>query len=93
MPKPLSGHGKFPIFVGEWAIETSGNNNLEDRKNNINNRIYAFSKYTLGSAYWTAKVARDGLVNGEWNKTDYWSYGGFMLDGMVDGTSGWQTCF
>ncbi|CAD0096252.1 unnamed protein product [Aureobasidium vineae] len=53
--KAAVGDGKFPVFVGEWAIEAQYNNTFALRQGNLAAGLYAFGKKTSGSAYWTAK--------------------------------------
>lgn len=63
--KASAGDGKFPVFVGEWSIETAADNKFANRAKNLNTGLYAFGKYTQGSAYWTAKFYGNVPVAGE----------------------------
>lgn len=76
-----AGDGKFPTFVGEWAIEAGGNNSLALRGKNVNAGISAFAHYTRGSSYWTAKFKNNATVAGEGLKENYWNYEGFIQKG------------
>ncbi|KAK8035483.1 hypothetical protein PG993_010478 [Apiospora rasikravindrae] len=74
----------FPVFTGEWAIETFYNNSFEARKFILNAGLAAFGKHTTGSAYWTGKVVSDEAVAGQGTKQDYWSYKDLLELGLVD---------
>lgn len=83
--KASKGDGKFPTFVGEWAIETGGNNSLALREKNVRVGLDAFGRFTRGSSYWTAKFWSNDTVAGEGVKGDYWNYKGFIEDGGLQG--------
>jgi hypothetical protein len=34
--KASAGDGKFPVFVGEWSIETVADNKFANRRKNLN---------------------------------------------------------
>ncbi|KEQ96331.1 glycoside hydrolase family 5 protein [Aureobasidium subglaciale EXF-2481] len=78
--KDAAGDGKFPVFVGEWSIEAQYNNTFAARQKLFAAGLYAFSKKTSGSAYWTAKVAgpNDDKVDGQGTRSNYWSYENFI---------------
>lgn len=84
--------GPFPIFTGEWAIETLYNNSLDARKEILNAGLAAFGKHTQGSAYWTGKVVSSTAVAGQGNKRDYWSYKDLLELGLVDPESASGFC-
>lgn len=90
--KLSTGDGKFPTFVGEWAIQTASNNSFGNRAKNLNTGLYAFGKYTHGSAYWTAKYAGTAPVDGQGVQADYWSFSNFIDLGIVNSTSGAAYC-
>lgn len=90
--KSSAGDGKFPVFVGEWSIQTASDNLFSTRKKNLNTGLYAFAKYTRGSAYWTAKFSGNASVVGQGTQADYWSYENFISLGYVDVASGAQYC-
>ncbi|KAH7394439.1 glycoside hydrolase superfamily [Pyrenochaeta sp. MPI-SDFR-AT-0127] len=83
---------KFPIFVGEWAIQTVANNKLANRAKNLNTGLYAFDKYTRGSSYWNGKFLGNNSVVGEGTQADYWNYSAFIDLGIVDRSQGQQYC-
>ncbi|KAK8065457.1 hypothetical protein PG997_012204 [Apiospora hydei] len=83
---------KFPVFTGEWAIETLYNNSLDARKSILSAGLAAFGKHTKGSAYWTGKVVSDEAVAGQGTKQDYWSYKGLLELGLVDPESASGFC-
>ncbi|XPS93113.1 hypothetical protein M3J09_002484 [Ascochyta lentis] len=90
--KTLAGDGKFPVFVGEWAIQTSANNKFANRAKNLNTGLYAYNKYTQGNAYWTAKYLGNVSVVGEGTQSDYWNYESFIDMGIIDQKQGKQYC-
>lgn len=90
--KSSAGDGKFPVFVGEWAIQTVSDNLFSTRAKNLNTGLYAFAKYTRGSAYWTAKFSGNATVVGQGTQADYWSYENFISLGYVNPASGAQYC-
>jgi hypothetical protein len=90
--KLSAGDGKFPTFVGEWSIETASNNLFANRAKNLNTGLYAFGKYTHGSAYWTAKFTGTAPVNGQGVQADYWSFSKFIDLGIVNPSSGAAYC-
>ncbi|KAF2853430.1 glycoside hydrolase family 5 protein [Plenodomus tracheiphilus IPT5] len=90
--KISAGDGKFPVFVGEWSIQTVANNKFANRAKNLNAGLYAFGKYTQGSAYWTAKFFGNVPVEGEGVQGDYWNYEGFIEMGIINPSEGKQYC-
>lgn len=89
---PLPGDGKFPVFAGEWEIQTVSDNLFSTRAENLNTGLYAFAKYTHGSAYWTAKFSGTATVVVQGTQADYWSYEDFISLGYVNRASGAQYC-
>jgi aryl-phospho-beta-D-glucosidase BglC (GH1 family) len=83
--KASAGDGKFPTFVGEWAIETGGENELGLRKKNLQAGLSAWAQYTRGSSYWTAKFLSNATIVGEGVKQDYWNFEGYIADGFLKG--------
>ncbi|RAH42502.1 putative glucan 1,3-beta-glucosidase precursor [Aspergillus brunneoviolaceus CBS 621.78] len=81
--KSVAGDGKFPVFVGEWAIQAGSNNTFALRERNLNTGLHAFHQHTQGSSYWTAKFYGNGTVSGQGNQTDYWNFEGFIDLGLV----------
>lgn len=84
--KAAVGDGKFPVFVGEWAIEAQYNNTFAARKSLLAAGLYAFGQKTSGSAYWTAKVAAPSAFkpfDGQGDRSDYWSYENFIDLGFL----------
>ncbi|PYH92103.1 glycoside hydrolase [Aspergillus ellipticus CBS 707.79] len=79
-----SGNGKFPVFVGEWAIQATYNNSLALRKWNVNAGLAAWSEYSQGSSYWTAKFTGNTSVDGQGQQSDYWSYETFIDNGYFE---------
>ncbi|KAK3638701.1 hypothetical protein LTR56_006708 [Elasticomyces elasticus] len=90
--KASAGDGKFPTFVGEWSVQTEVNNLYANRKKLLNTGLYAFSKYTHGSAYWTAKFTGTAIVAGQGTQADYWNFEKFISLGLVDAPSGAAYC-
>lgn len=90
--KASAGDGKFPVFVGEWSIQTTANNRFANRAKNLNTGLYAFAKYTRGSAYWAAKFYGNVTVPGEGVNGDYWNYESFIDMGIIKPSQGQQYC-
>jgi aryl-phospho-beta-D-glucosidase BglC (GH1 family) len=90
--KASAGDGKFPTWVGEWSIEAASNNLFANRAKNLNTGLYAFDKYTHGSAYWTAKFSGTAPVAGQGVQADYWNYSGFIQLGIINPSSGAAYC-
>lgn len=90
--KTLAGDGKFPVFVGEWAIQTSLTNKFADRAKNLNAGLYAYNKNTRGNAYWTAKFRGNVTVAGEGTQSDYWNYETFIDLDIINEEQGKQYC-
>lgn len=90
--KLSAGDGKFPVFVGEWSIQTASDNKLANRRKNLNTGLWAFAKYTRGSAYWTAKFSGNVPVAGEGVQGDYWDWEKFVDAGYVKASEGAKYC-
>lgn len=73
-----SGDGKFPVFVGEWSIQTAYNNSLALRERNFNAGVEAFRRHAQGSTFWTAKFSSNVTVDGQGTKEDYWNFEAFI---------------
>ncbi|WYZ41211.1 hypothetical protein EsH8_V_000106 [Colletotrichum jinshuiense] len=84
--------GKFPSFVGEWSIQAVSNNTFASRAKNLNNGLVAWSKYTQGSSYWTAKFSGNASVGGEGTQSDYWNYDAFIDLGYINTASSASFC-
>ncbi|KAJ5610814.1 hypothetical protein N7510_007533 [Penicillium lagena] len=80
-----AGDGKFPTFVGEWAMEAGAANSLALRGRNLRAGLSAFEHFTQGSSYWTAKFWSNATVVGQGDKQDYWNYEEFIDAGYLDG--------
>lgn len=87
-----AGDGKFPVFVGEWSIQAQLDNTFAGRQKALNTGLYAFSQYTRGSAYWTAKFSGNASVDGEGTQADYWNYFYFANNGLIDPSQGAGVC-
>ena len=90
--KASAGDGKFPVFVGEWSIQTVSDNKFANRQKNLNAGLYAFGKYTQGSAYWTARFFGNVPVDGEGVQGDYWNYQTFIDLNYVNPANGARYC-
>ncbi|ETS87481.1 hypothetical protein PFICI_01309 [Pestalotiopsis fici W106-1] len=90
--KASAGDGKFPVWIGEWSIQTASNNLFVNRAKNLNTGLYAFAKYDHGSAYWTAKFSGTAAVVGQGTQEDYWNYETFIELGIFNAVSGAQYC-
>lgn len=90
--KASAGDGKFPVWIGEWSIQTASNNKFANRRKNLNTGLYAFNKYTQGSAYWTARYYGNVPVEGEGVQSDYWNYESFIDLGYINPIGGAAYC-
>lgn len=90
--KASVGDGKFPVFIGEWSVQTELNNRLANRRKLLNTGLYAFDKYERGSAYWTAKFSGAAVVDGEGTQADYWDYSKFIALGYISPAEGKRHC-
>lgn len=90
--KASAGDGKFPVFIGEWSIQTASNNLFSTRAKNLNTGLYAFAKYVHGSTYWNAKHYSDQAVVGQGIQGDYWNFEDFVNLGYVNPASGAVNC-
>ena len=74
----------FPIFVGEWSLQSQFNNTLASRKVNYQTQVYAYSKYLSGGTSWNAKHNSSQPVSGEGIQSDYWSLEKLITAGAVN---------
>ncbi|KAF2026412.1 glycoside hydrolase [Setomelanomma holmii] len=90
--KSVATNSSFPVFVGEWAMQTVSNNLFVNRRRNLNTGLYAWKKYAQGSAYWTSRMKGNISVVGEGVQGDYWNFEGFVDMGIVHPEEGAQYC-
>ncbi|KAF7536309.1 hypothetical protein G7054_g4648 [Neopestalotiopsis clavispora] len=90
--KDSASDGKFPVFIGEWSIQATTNNTLASRESNLNTGLYAWSKYTQGSAPWTARMYGYDSADGEGTQSDYWNYEYFVNQGFIHPESAVGSC-
>jgi hypothetical protein len=85
----LAGDSKFPVVIGEWALQAYSNNTLARRKLTYDVQRTVYSKYVSGSIFWTAKHSGKDTLNGEGLLEDYWSFLDLAAEGVVkvDATS------
>ena len=77
------GDGKFPVFIGEWSLQSLYNNTLAYRKTLYDTQVYAYQKYASGSAFWNFRMLNDvDTVDGEGKLQDYWSWTGLANAGI-----------
>ncbi|KAL4883006.1 glycoside hydrolase superfamily [Aspergillus karnatakaensis] len=79
----LSGDGKFPVFVGEWALQTLYNNQFEERQALFETQRYAWMLYAQGGAFWNIKHNSSVVVDGQGMQRDYWSFMDLLEEGVV----------
>ncbi|CAO1633763.1 unnamed protein product [Parajaminaea phylloscopi] len=75
---------KFPVFVGEWSLQTNFNNTLAGRKLLLQTQQYAWAKYVSGGSFWSARFNGTTPVDGEGTQKDYWTYLDFIDQGLVN---------
>ncbi|THY91520.1 glycoside hydrolase [Aureobasidium pullulans] len=79
------GDGKFPVFVGEWAIESTFGNELQRRKGIFEVMRYAWRNFNIsGSAFWSGRYEGNATVDGEGLRKDYWGYARLIDAGVVE---------
>ncbi|KAL5341730.1 glycoside hydrolase superfamily [Aspergillus crustosus] len=78
-----SGDGRFPVFVGEWSIQTAYNNTFELRERNLRAGLDTWKEFGMGSAYWTARFEGNTTVDGQGSQKDYWSFERFIEMGFL----------
>ncbi|KAF2125938.1 glycoside hydrolase family 5 protein [Dothidotthia symphoricarpi CBS 119687] len=74
---------KFPVFIGEWSLQTMYNNSLAGRKTIFDTQRYAWNKYVAGGTFWTAVSYANTAVDGEGIVRDYWSYIDLINQGVI----------
>ncbi|KAJ5622896.1 hypothetical protein N7490_011501 [Penicillium lividum] len=79
----LAGDGKFPVFVGEWALQTLYSNTYANRKDLFNTQRYAWSLYVQGGSFWSIKHNSSAVVDGQGTQRDYWSYERLIDAGVI----------
>jgi glucan 1,3-beta-glucosidase len=73
----------FPVFIGEWSLQTMYNNTLATRKTIFDTQRYAWQKYVSGGAFWTAVSYSTAAVDGEGTQREYWSYLDLIREGAI----------
>jgi aryl-phospho-beta-D-glucosidase BglC (GH1 family) len=79
----LAEETKFPVFVGEWSLQTMYNNTFGSRKALFDTQRYAWNKYVSGGTFWTAVSYSTALVDGEGTQREYWSYIDLINQGVI----------
>jgi hypothetical protein len=88
-----AGDSKFPVFIGEWSLQTLYNNTLAGRKTIYDTQVYAYQKYVSGGAFWNAKMINNtAAVDGEGITSDYWSWELLADAGVVTPTLNSSYC-
>ncbi|RAH80604.1 glycoside hydrolase, partial [Aspergillus japonicus CBS 114.51] len=79
----LGGDGKFPVFVGEWALQTLYSNSYANRRTLFDTQRYAWSYYVQGGSFWNIKHKSTAKVDGQGTQQDYWSYELLLDEGVI----------
>ncbi|KAJ4346650.1 uncharacterized protein N0V89_010581 [Didymosphaeria variabile] len=79
----IAGEKTFPVFIGEWSLQTMYNNTLPSRKQIFDTQRYAWQKYNSGGAFWTAVSYSTTAVDGEGTQREYWSYIDLINEGVI----------
>ncbi|KAK6599926.1 putative exo-beta-1,3-glucanase [Botrytis cinerea] len=88
-----AGDSKFPVFIGEWSLQTLYNNTLAGRKVIHDTQVYAYQKYVSGSAFWNVKMINNtAAVDGEGITSDYWSWELLVDQGVITPTINGSYC-
>lgn len=66
-------NSNFPVFVGEWSLQTLYNNTFAGRKQIFQTQLYSWQKYLQGGSFWTYHMYGTDPVDGEGQQKDYWS--------------------
>lgn len=83
---------KFPVFVGEWSLQTMYNNTLAGRKTLFDTQRYAWQKYVAGGTFWTAVSYSTAAVDGEGTQREYWSYIDLINAGVITKSTNASYC-
>jgi len=75
--------GKFPVFVGEWSLQTMYNNTFAGRKELYDTQRYAWQHYLSGSAFWNWWSDAPAAVDGQGSQKDYWSLVDLIDEGVA----------
>ncbi|KAG9527081.1 glycoside hydrolase, partial [Aureobasidium melanogenum] len=86
------GDGKFPVFIGEWSLQTLYNNTYANREELFNTQRYAWSHYVQGGAFWGAVFNGTAAVDGEGTQRDYWDYTGLIDAGVINSPTNQTYC-
>jgi aryl-phospho-beta-D-glucosidase BglC (GH1 family) len=86
------GDGKFPVFIGEWSLQTLYNNTYANREELFNTQRYAWSHYVQGGAFWGAVFKGTAAVDGEGTQRDYWDYTGLIDAGVINSPTNQTYC-
>ncbi|KAK5745895.1 hypothetical protein LTR17_001024 [Elasticomyces elasticus] len=73
----------FPVFVGEWSLQTMFNNTFAGRKTIFDTQRYAWQNFVAGGSFWTAVSYATDLVDGEGAQREYWSYIDLIREGVI----------
>jgi hypothetical protein len=79
----LPGGGKFPVFVGEWALQKLYSNAFERRQELFEMQRYAWTKYVSDGAFWNIKHNSSAVVDGQVTQRDNWSYERLLDAGVI----------
>ncbi|KAI5452871.1 hypothetical protein NCC49_006410 [Naganishia albida] len=73
----------FPVFIGEFSLQSLYNNSLALRQELYESQVYSFATYLSGSSFWTARFKGVNPVDGEGTQNDYWHLLELIQDGVV----------
>ncbi|KAJ5125254.1 hypothetical protein N7448_004582 [Penicillium atrosanguineum] len=79
----VGGDGKFPVYIGEWALQTLYSNTFKNRQSLFNTQRYAWSYYAQGGSFWNIKHNSSAAVDGQGTQRDYWSYERLIDAGVI----------
>ncbi|GAM90450.1 hypothetical protein ANO11243_084940 [Dothideomycetidae sp. 11243] len=79
----LAGDNLFPVFVGEWSLQTTYNNTFTNRATIFDTQRYAWSKYVHGGTMWNIVHYGNATVSGQGEQQNYWSYIGLIEAGVI----------
>lgn len=78
-----AGDGKFPVFVGEYSLQTLYSNTLAGRQSIFETERYAWANWMAGGAFWNVRMINSDGVDGEGTLPEYWSYIDLIEEGVI----------
>ncbi|KAL2073884.1 hypothetical protein VTL71DRAFT_11210 [Oculimacula yallundae] len=87
-----AGDKKFPVFIGEWSLQTMYNNTLAARKTLFDTQRYSWANYASGGSFWNVKNLNQDKVDGEGSVQNYWDYMSLIDAGVITSATNASYC-